>query len=63
MIEFSVFDPSKIIGFHITKKSGYLSVFDSSKIQGLHIIAQCAGDLGDGLQTNFYTSLRELDSD
>ena len=31
MIEFSVFDLSKIIVFHITEKSGYLSVFDPSK--------------------------------
>jgi len=31
MVEFSVFDSSKKIVFHITEKSGYLSVFDSSK--------------------------------
>ena len=31
MVVFSVFDPSKIIVFHVTKKSGYLSVFDVSK--------------------------------
>jgi hypothetical protein len=29
--DFSVFDPSKIIVFHIPEKSGYLSVFDLSK--------------------------------
>ena len=34
MIDFSVFDPSKINQFHITKKSGYLSVFDPSKKEG-----------------------------